>query len=82
MNEHVDIRLAQQLVQCSLVRTATALAEAGPDSRHFERLCEERNALIQKLRKTWNVPVVNLAMLADLPWESVYDILDGQGDPR
>lgn len=66
----------------SLVRTAKALAEAEPDSRHFEWLREERNALIQKLRKTWNVPPVNLAILADLPWESVYDILDGQGDPR
>lgn len=70
MSEHVD------------TESSKALSVAGPDSRHFERLCMERNELIRKLKDLWDAPTVELARLADLPWESVYDILDGHGDPR
>lgn len=82
MSEHVDTELIMDRIKFSLMRTANALLAAGPDSRHFERLCEERNALIRELKESWKMPVVDIAKLANLPWGSIYDILDGRGDPR
>jgi hypothetical protein len=72
-----DGAIAERLVK-SVQAMQAALASSGTetDTKHVERMVTDRNNLLFFLHLKFGIEVVEIAQLVNMPWTSVYDIVD------